>query len=305
MRAGPGPTPRAWLRNVMAPERPEVALSADRTQLPAVPSTFGQSDPGPAASQYNRCNAPLPRGDAQAETDRGRSYREASIATTLEGAKVALILLTGLAGVGAVAPPEPQETVRAILHGERYQTALPKEGAPRSAGDVWPFTGRSTTDIQPPAIPIPTLPAGLLWVLVLAAVAVGLAFLLQRLPWPAPPPHEPLRSPKTSVRAGAEPVQIDPETLARAGLFAAAIHALLLRALIELGRRAGSGSAVAVPSSTSREILSSAAIAATVRTALGPLVAAVERVHFGGGSASIEDYSACLDHYRRFRDTCR
>jgi hypothetical protein len=95
----------------------------------------------------------------------------------------------------------------------------------------------------------------------------------------------------------------DAEALARAGRFAEAIHALLLAALRELGRR--SGSPAASPAATSREVLRSGSLPTEARAALSPLVSAVESIHFGGLAAGLDEYAGCATAYRQFLRACR
>lgn len=52
------------------------------------------------------------------------------------------------------------------------------------------------------------------------------------------------------------------------------------------------------PSLTSREILTRLSLAEGVKSALGRIVAVVERIHFGGREASEADYRNCRVDYR-------
>jgi hypothetical protein len=221
----------------------------------------------------------------------------------------ALLLLRLLPAAAWAAASDPRETARAILKNDRYQTELPRpRGQGRSAPSPSPWP-RFTEEEEPPTPPrfdfrLPNPPRGLTVVILLAILAVGLAFLLRRLSPPAAASdgsQTPLavRRPRTA-RARAPD---DPELLAREGRFAEAIHALLLRALSELGR--GTGSPAASPAATSREVLRSAGLAPDAKEALAPLVGAVEWMHFGRGTAGAEEYAACAEHYRRFREACR
>ena len=93
----------------------------------------------------------------------------------------------------------------------------------------------------------------------------------------------------------------DHESLSRAGRFAEAIHALLLRALADLDRR----SRQLAPSATSREIVRRFAPTAAVSSSLLPLVVAVEKMHFGRQAATLDDYTTCVAHYRAFTEAWR
>lgn len=93
----------------------------------------------------------------------------------------------------------------------------------------------------------------------------------------------------------------DPDELFRQERYGEAIHALLLRALLELGRR----SRELAPSSTSREIVRRLAPETALFSALLPLVSAVERMHFGRQPAGRAEYTDCAAHYRRFTEAWR
>jgi hypothetical protein len=89
----------------------------------------------------------------------------------------------------------------------------------------------------------------------------------------------------------------DAEELARRGLFAEAIHTLLLRTLQELARTA----AVRVaPATTSREILARVPLLADARSALAGLITAVEITHFGDEPANADDYERCRRQFHVF-----
>jgi hypothetical protein len=94
----------------------------------------------------------------------------------------------------------------------------------------------------------------------------------------------------------------DAEELARKGLFAEAIHTLLLRTLQELARSA----AVRVaPATTSREILARVPLLADARSALAGLITAVEITHFGDEPANADDYERCRRQFHVFAEAFR
>ncbi|HEX6739871.1 MAG TPA: DUF4129 domain-containing protein, partial [Vicinamibacteria bacterium] len=109
---------------------------------------------------------------------------------------------------------------------------------------------------------------------------------------PAPEPAAELMAVRTEAQAAVVAARM------RAGYF---LDRLLLNALRELGR---SSTAPAL-SQTSREVLRHPALVPEARAALGPLVSSVESCHFGGGTATAEDYARCAESYRRFQDACR
>jgi Domain of unknown function (DUF4129) len=89
----------------------------------------------------------------------------------------------------------------------------------------------------------------------------------------------------------------DADELARRGLFAEAIHTLLLRTLQELVRSA----AVRVaPAMTSREILGRVPLLADARTAFAGLITTVEITHFGDEPANAADYERCRQQFHVF-----
>lgn len=212
---------------------------------------------------------------------------------------VSTLALAGL--LLAAPPPEPPDAARAILARDGFQTRLPNEAARTEAtdGPAWKGGPSGEVETASPPLAVP-LPSPMLVLLVLAVfIAIALAFLLRSLPAPRTRPIEPpTASPRPGrARGGVVP---DADALAREGRFTEAIHALLLRALAELGRRAGG---TAPPAAlTSREVLQSTTLAAEVRAALASIVAAVEWAHFGGRAAGRDEYEACLAEYRRFRD---
>jgi hypothetical protein len=220
-----------------------------------------------------------------------------------------LLVLPPAAALAAVAS-DPGATARAILKRDRYQTELPRtrpEGAsPEPRPTPWRGTRHDDGGDEGGALTfeLPAPSRGLTIVVVVLLLAAGLALLLRRLPpltaGAGNPENRPaVRTPRPA-RARAPD---DPEVLAQEGRFAEAIHALLLRALMELGRRTGSGAVP--PASTSREVLKSASLGPAAREALVPLVGAVEWMYFGRGRACAEDYAACAEHYQRFREACR
>jgi hypothetical protein len=199
---------------------------------------------------------------------------------------------------------DPAASARAILARKGYQTDLPlgetqatsgaRPGAGSGAGGV------GSLPVAPVANSLGTILLLVLAVLALAALAEWLVSRRRSRP-AAPAAGRPAATPDDT--AGTRAVLGDAERLARAGRFADAIHALLLHALAELGRRAGSPAAS--PAATSREVLRAVPAASEAKAALAPLVGAVERVHFGREPAGLDDYAACAAHFRRFTEAWR
>ena len=116
----------------------------------------------------------------------------------------------------------------------------------------------------------------------------------------------PADDPADRLQAAAEAILERPlgdaDELARRGLFAEAIHTLLLRTLQELVRSA----AVRVaPATTSREILARVPLLADARSALAGLITAVEITHFGDAPATAADYERCRQQFAVFAQVLR
>lgn len=206
---------------------------------------------------------------------------------------------------------DPRESAREVLARGRFQTDLP-DASPRPsasdiAGRIRPEAGRSTPR-EPrtgkPTLPLP--PVGLVWAVLSGAIVIALGWAVHRAmaarrggdvePAPVLPPRE-TGPARRGLRIG--PLT-DVEDLARLGRFGEAIHLLLLHLFDALQRRPATAPA---PAHTGREVLARTRLAADARAALGVLVLAAERIHFGGRGAVREDYEACLGHYRRFLDS--
>ncbi len=207
----------------------------------------------------------------------------------------AVVAVLGLA-TQIPAATDPAERARAILSDGGYQTDLPRGAS--TAPEAHPGRRAAAPEVGfPTAIPVPrgVLPLTAL----VTVVATGLWLLLRRLDPTLGLGPVSSGAPAASAFPQLAPTD-DPEALARAGRFSEAIHALLLGALREVSPNAQPPLAW-----TSREVLRSAALRPEARTALTPLVGAVEAVHFGGAPAGPDDYAASAAMYRRFREACR
>jgi hypothetical protein len=220
------------------------------------------------------------------------------------------LCLVGLLAAAAQ-PADPRETARRVLASGRYQTDLPAASPRPHAAEP----GRETRPeaVRPPrtsrgggAVPrIPLPPTALVWSLLAVVIVIALCWavrqaVLSRRGAEAGPTaaRETGRSPaRHALRIG--PLT-DVENLARQGRFGEAIHLLLLHLFAALQRRPSTAPA---PAHTSREVLARTRLAAEAHAALGVLVSAAERIHFGGREAVREDYENCLGHYRRFLDS--
>jgi hypothetical protein len=189
------------------------------------------------------------------------------------------------------APTEADQAARRILSETEYQTELP-EHAPRAD----PERGSRRTGVVDEdlgRIESPDTLATVMRILWWIFVGVGLVVLLLWLGRELGARHE--KAPSAAAAPGAmprtaPPAPIDPEGLAAAGRYGEAIHALLLRVLLELRRGAR-----IQPAWTSREVATRVPLEDTVREGLRALVHAVERVHFGGLPADEAEYRRCAD----------
>jgi hypothetical protein len=94
----------------------------------------------------------------------------------------------------------------------------------------------------------------------------------------------------------------DADELAARGMYAEAIHTLLLKTLHELARNA----MVRIEHShTSREILRRVQLSPDPRDALGVLITYVELTHFGDEPAGNEDYARCREQFHVFASAFR
>jgi len=209
-------------------------------------------------------------------------------------------------GQTAAAGDDSRALAARILARDGYQTELPgvehRGGTGKSAPPPAPRRlGRSWS------IPVPRGLGALLELLVwIGAGALALVVVVTAIRMAVTALRDGRRAgaaeePGASAPSGAAPVRRRPpppgeaEALAAAGRYSEAVHALLVRALAALGARRGR----AFPdSATSREILATGGLAPAQRTALGALVAPVERAVFGGADLGADDWERCRAAYR-------
>ncbi|MET0554125.1 MAG: DUF4129 domain-containing protein [Vicinamibacteria bacterium] len=208
----------------------------------------------------------------------------------------------------AAADADLRGQAQAIVTKGGYQTTLPAGTSASTSPSPPPARSRSRggrpSRIGGPGVQL--IPAGVMWP-VLAAIGVCLLGLVLARVREARRGRERPERPAGPERVGASgrrPLRIGPltdvEDLARQGRFGEAIHLLLLHLFAALQRRPATAPA---PAHTGREVLARTRLASQAHDALGVLVTAAEKVHFGGREASREDYDACLAHYRRFLDS--
>ncbi|MHC4971923.1 MAG: hypothetical protein ACYTG3_06295 [Planctomycetota bacterium] len=183
------------------------------------------------------------------------------------------------------------QAARRILSDADYQTELPEghllPGADAPTDQPFDF---DAADRQIEAGDAVTTIARLVWWICIGVVAViSLLWLARELAarYERKPPAAavPAAAPRTAPAATA-----DPERLAEAGRYGEAIHALLLRVLAELRRRAK-----ILPAWTSREVVTHVPLGDAARRGLRALVHAVERTHFGGVAADAAEYRRRAD----------
>jgi Domain of unknown function (DUF4129) len=218
----------------------------------------------------------------------------------------ALASLALLATV-AVSDADLRGRAQAIVAKGGYQATLPSGTA---APTTPPPAGMRPRGARPPRVGapggVPLIPVAVLWP-VLAAIGIAvLVLVLWRVIEARRGRERPAR--ERTPGGGAAPARrslrigplTDVEDLARQGRFGEAIHLLLLHLFAALQRRPATAPA---PAHTGREVLARTRLASQAHEALGVLVLAAEKIHFGGRPASREDYEACLAHYRRFLDS--
>jgi hypothetical protein len=205
------------------------------------------------------------------------------------------------------------EGVRRKILDERYQSELPRyrgEGSGRDhrstrtrraggeLGDADRRAMREARREEPSSFS--TLMSMVLWGMVVVVGVLVVFWLISELSrYGGDPelPAEEREDHKAVVDAIIERPLGDADELARRGLFAEAIHTLLLRTLQELVRTA----AVRVaPAMTSREILARVPLLADARSAFAGLITAVEITHFGDAEASAADYERCRQQFHVF-----
>ena len=194
-----------------------------------------------------------------------------------------VILLLLLA---APTPAEVNQAALRVLSDAAYQTELP-EGATHP--DTGTPSGTSSAGDAPDRDSeargaFSTVARLIWWILIVVAVAIGIAWLARELGVRYDKTPRPAAAPGAAPRA-APPRSVDAEGLAGAGRYAEAIHAHLLRVLQELRKRVNVS-----PAWTSREVVTHVPLEDAARGALRTLVHAVERTHFGGVPADAAEY---------------
>jgi hypothetical protein len=226
----------------------------------------------------------------------------------LRGALLSLALC--LAGT---AQTDVGERARSVLREADVQMALPGDDG-NLHGTTSP-SGRRYGARTGPREPHrrqawPLLPCGLaalgpvaLWVGVAVAGALLLAAILRaRTAGATPPPREPKVVGRRAAGGVPEPAAAlpDHERLAAAGDYHGAVHALLARAFTAWTSRGN----VLPPHATARQGLRRVQTGMPAEP-LAALVAAVERVHFGGEVADRDGYEHARSWFQHWEAACR
>lgn len=200
--------------------------------------------------------------------------------------------------VPAVAAPDPQISARDISRDLDLQQDLPG-----NKGDV--VTPKTQAQRAPATHNTEPLILGdFVRFLLYAALAVGIVFAIwtmrDRLPVLG---RRNLAVRQEAVKtvhdASVERMvvaQMEADDLARQGRIAEAMHALLLRSLIEVRKRLNVSFA---DSLTSREILQALALPDVGKLSLSDIIRRVEVVYFGEYPANEQDYAACRQSYEK------
>jgi hypothetical protein len=231
----------------------------------------------------------------------------------LAAAAVAAWLVLGIAGAAHADPAEARARATKVLADPAYQRELP---GPTHGGTASPATSsgpagarpqgarRRADDIEDVTSGGSAAASAVMWVVFGIGALLLVVLALRELGGFEPPvvaagdEGAPSLDDAQTAAIVARPLD-DAETLARAGRFGEAIHALLLRTLEELMRRLDRP----LPRSrTSREILAETRLPEEARGALGHLVSAVEVSFFGGSEPGAEDYQLCVERFRRFAE---
>ncbi|PRH85034.1 hypothetical protein C5L14_24140 [Labrys okinawensis] len=206
------------------------------------------------------------------------------------------VLLALTPAIPAVAASDPQAVARDVARNLGLQPDLPG-----NKGEVVTPKTEPKPDERAPRIWSPWL-GTLLSILLYAAIAAGLIFAIwtMRDRLPVLGRRKLVARVETDVSAQAASVermvvaQIEADELARQGRLAEAMHALLLRSLIEVRKRLNVSFA---DSLTSREILRALSLPDRGKQALADIIGRVEPVYFGESLAEERDYAACRQSY--------
>lgn len=206
-----------------------------------------------------------------------------------------LVFVLALAPVpSALAIPDPSSTAQNVGRDLGLQQDLPDKNlvaAPEATQDIFPLQA------------VNFLGDNFLRILLIVAIAAGIGFALwivrDRLPILGRRSLVARDAAEATGDASVERMavaQMEADELARQGRAAEAMHALLLRSLIEVRRRLNVSFA---DSLTSREVLDVLSLPDIGKTSLADIIQRVELVYFGDHHADDQDYAACRRSYEQ------
>ena len=209
----------------------------------------------------------------------------------------------------AATPAEAKERARSVLEDPEFQGTLPEQA--RAEGEEEdapvepsrPVSGRERSDREEPeaaAGGASSLASLMVYLFVGAAVILLVVWILMESA-DRRAKEEPGEK-KTDGGGEGEPAldgrdfDLDDATrLAAQGLYAEAMHVLLLIAIHQVAERSRAN----LPASrTSRELVRLLPLGADSREAFGEMVRAVELTLFGGAPADAQDYQRSLERFR-------
>jgi hypothetical protein len=193
------------------------------------------------------------------------------------------------------------------------------------AAMVWPLTIQAAEDVKrlveqvirrlnlqtslpnepdPTRTPWPNLPEVMLWLIIIAALALAVYAFRDLIPFLKKKQRQGWSDGETfsgdSKLAASESKLRAADELAASGNFVEAMHTLLLQGLAIMRERLNDPISDAL---TSREILRSAKLPQDGRNSLGDIVDRVEWTYFGARPATRIDYDACRASFTNLTDS--
>lgn len=228
------------------------------------------------------------------------------------GILVAVLLLGGPVAANLAAQDDVRTRAQQVLEAADCQTSLPdsasRGGERTGARDVRERKavkrrGGRADSSPPPGALIGGLGLAevMLWlVIAIAAAVIVVAIVRGQRGTAASTKMRAVRARSEAVAVAAVPELPDHARLAAAGDYAGALQALLRAAFATWSERAG-----AVPVHTTARGLLRTARAAVPAESLAHLVAAVERVRFGGQAAERDQYEVAVPQLACWEDMCK
>jgi len=142
-----------------------------------------------------------------------------------------------------------------------------------------------------------------MWALVIAALSMVLFLIVRSLirrgffSWKIAKRKSAPESVWRPAREFARLLLSDADALAREGRYAEAVHLILLRSVLDIGRHRPT---IVKPALTSREIAALDDLPESARSAFAEIAAITERAIFGGRQVGAREYDACRAAYEWF-----